>query len=122
MRWRAMVILAQKLLEKAKPYFQEYTTLSASCPKCGTPLVLKYASNPSRHMRQLSIIVACKNQCDKPIWNTDAKEGFTHWWLDGDRDREGYERIVQSLPTEEMKLVRRLERQVRKINREYFSF
>ena len=117
-----MVILAQKLLEKAKPYFQEYTTLSASCPKCGTPLVLKYASNPGRYMRQLSIIVACKKQCDKRIWNTNAKEGFTHWWLDGLRDREGYERIVQSLPIDERKLIRQLEKQVREINEHYFSF
>lgn len=116
------MFLAQKLLKKAKTYFQEHTTLSANCPKCRSPLVLKYASNPRRHMKQLSIIVACKNQCDKHIWNTDAKEGFTHWWLDGDRDREGYERIVQSLPTDERRLIRQLERQVRKINIDYWSF
>ena len=117
-----MVVLAQRLLKKAKLYFQEYTTLSANCPKCGTPLVLKYASNPGRHMKTLSVIVACKNQCDKPIWNTDSKEGFTHWWLDGDRDREGYERIVQSLPIDERKLIKQLEKQVREINKGYFGF
>lgn len=117
-----MVTLAQKLLGKARLYFQEYMTLSADCPECSAPLVLKYATNPSKHMKKLSLIVACKKQCDREIWNTDAKEGFTHWWLDGPRDQEGYERIIESLPTDERKLIRKLERQVRKMNREYWEF
>ncbi|MHA1330933.1 MAG: hypothetical protein ACTSR2_07640 [Candidatus Hodarchaeales archaeon] len=116
-----MVTIAEKLLEKAKPYFQEYKTLSAKCPKCKAPLVLKYASNPERHLRKLSLIVACKNNCDRSIWNTDGKEGFTHWWLDGPRDRKGYHGVIQSLPSNERKMVKKLEKQVRKINREYLN-
>ena len=116
------VFLAQKLLKKAKRHFQEYMILSATCPKCGSPLVLKYASNPNRHFpKKLSMIVACRNACDRNIWNTDAKEGFTHWWLDGPREREEYERIIQSLPSNERKLVKQLERQVKRINREYLK-
>lgn len=116
------MVLAQKLLEKAKLYFQEYMVLSANCPECGAPLVLKFASNPDKHLKKLSVIVACRNKCDREIWNTDAEEGYTHWWLDGDRDREGYERIIQSLPTDEGRLIKQLERQVRKMNREYWEF
>lgn len=115
------MVLAQELLEKAKHNFQEYTVLSANCPECGAPLVLKFASNPDRHMKKLSVIVACKNECDREIWNTDAKEGYTHWWLDGQRDKEGYEKIIQSLPSDERKLVKQLARQVGKINRAYIN-
>jgi len=103
---------------KAKPNFQEYMELSANCPKCDAPLVLKYASNP-KHSRKLSIIIACRNQCDKHIWNTDIREGFTHWWLDGTRDREGYEGILKLLSDSENKLLRQLEKQLSKINRTY---
>ena len=115
------MVLARKLLEKAESRFLEYMTLSANCPECDAPLILKFASNPDRHMKKLSVIIACKNDCDRELWNTDAKEGVTHWWLDGARDRQGYERIIESLPTDERKLVRQLERQVRKMNREFWE-
>jgi hypothetical protein len=58
----------------------------------------------------LSVIIACTDNCDREIWNTDAKSGFTHWWLDGSRDRDGYLRIVESLPPEEKKIIKELER------------
>jgi len=110
--------LIQKLLSKAKPYFQEFRKLSAQCPKCGSQMILKFASNPQRHGgRKLSIILCCSNGCDRDIWNTDANEKeFTHWWLDGNRNKEGYEKILKSLPEKERVLVKNLEYEVRMLN------
>jgi hypothetical protein len=51
------------------------------------------------------------------IWNTEAKSGFTHWWLDGSRDGDGYFKIIESLPPEEKKIIKELERGLQKVNR-----
>jgi hypothetical protein len=108
--------LVKELCDKSKKIFQIYKTISACCPQCGGQLAIKYASNP-KHLRKLSVIIACTNNCDREIWNTDAKSGFTHWWLDGSRDRDGYLKIVESLPPNEKKIVEELERGLRRINR-----
>jgi len=109
--------LTRELLEKAKPYFQVYMKLSARCPGCGAPLVLKYRSNPERdYGRRLSVIIACSKACDKELWNLDVEEGLTHWWLDGTRDRETYRRIVESLPREEREIIKELERNLITLN------
>lgn len=108
--------LAKELYDKSKKFFQIYKTISASCPQCGGQLAIKYASNP-KHLRKLSVIIACTNNCDRKIWNTDAKSGFTHWWLDGPRDRDGYLKIVESLPPGEKKILKEIERGLREINR-----
>ena len=100
--------LATELLKNAKPFFQIYRRLTGNCPNCNSKLVLKYRINDN-DFRALSIILACSNNCDRQIWNTKATEGFTHWWLDGKRDKEDYERIISSLPDEERKLVKELE-------------
>jgi len=107
--------LAKELYDKSKRFFQIYKIISASCPQCRGQLAIKYASNP-KHLRKLSVIIACTNNCDREIWNTDAKSGFTHWWLDGSRDRVGYLKIVESLPFEEKKIIKELERALQKIN------
>jgi len=111
-----MTDLVEELYKKSTKYFQIYKTISAYCPRCGSQLVIKYASNPG-HQRKLSIIIACINNCDRKLWNTDAQSGFTHWWLDGDRDRKGYLKIVESLPKNEKKMVRELQRGLQKINK-----
>jgi len=108
--------LAKELYDKSKKFFQIYKTISATCPRCGGQLAIKYASNP-KHLRKLSVIIACTNNCDREIWNTDAKSGFTHWWLDGPRDREGYTKIVESLPPEGKEIIKELEKSLQKINR-----
>jgi hypothetical protein len=108
--------LAKQLCDKGEKFFQIYRTICASCPQCGGQLAIKYASNP-KHLRKLSIIIACTKNCDRDIWNTDTKSGFTHWWLDGPRDRDGYLKIIESLPLEEKKIIKELERGLRKINR-----
>jgi len=108
--------LLKELSRKSKEYFQIYKTISAHCPQCDGQLAIKFASNP-KHQRKLSIIIACTNNCDKQKWNTDAKTGFTHWWLDGSRDREGYMRIVESLPPEERNTIKELERSLQELNK-----
>jgi hypothetical protein len=108
--------LAKELYDKSEKYFQIYKTISARCPRCGGQLAIKYASNP-KHLRKLSVIIACTSNCDREIWNTDAKSGFTHWWLDGPRDRVGYLKIIESLPSNEKKIVEELEKGLRKINK-----
>ena len=114
-----MADLVDLLHKKSESYFKEYKILSANCPNCGAPLVIKYARNPPKHyLRKLSIIIACTAECDRAIWNTDAKEGFTHWWLEGNRDKVGYEKIIDSLPSDEKKTVRELERGIRRINKD----
>ena len=108
--------LAKELYDKSKKYFQIYKIISVRCPRCGGKLAIKYSSNP-KHLRKLSVIIACTSNCDREIWNTDAKSGFTHWWLDGPRDRVGYLKIIKSLPSNEKKIVEELERGLRKINK-----
>jgi len=108
----------KELLSRAKLRFQELKRLSASCPRCGSQMILKSASNPQRHCgRRLSIILCCSNECDKVLWNTNANEKkFTHWWLDGERNREGYGLIINSLPKEERKLIEKLQKEVIELN------
>jgi hypothetical protein len=108
--------LIKDLYDKSEKFFQIYKTISARCPRCGGQLAIKYASNP-KHLRKLSVIIACTNNCDRKIWNTDVKSGFTHWWLDSSRDRDGYLRIIESLPLEEKKMIGQLERGLQKVNR-----
>jgi len=105
--------LIDKLLETAKPYFQEFKKLSVNCPKCKSQMVLKFASNPEKHGRKLSIILCCSKDCDRKIWNRKVEEKeFTHWWLDGKRNLEGYEKIVNSLPKEEREFIKRLKNEI----------
>lgn len=108
--------LIEELHGKSTRFFQTYKTLSAQCPRCGGQLAIKYASNPA-HQRKFSVIIACTNNCDRKIWNTDAKNGFTHWWLDGSRDRDGYLKIIESLLPKEKKMLEELEKGLQKINR-----
>ncbi len=110
--------LCNELLKNATPRFEIYKRLTANCPKCGSQLVLKYRSKES-DARRLSVIMACSNDCDKPIWNKHVEKGFTHWWLDVIMQREGYDEIINSLPTEESKIIRELEQCVRKLNIQY---
>ena len=110
--------LVEELYEKSSKSFQIYKTISANCPRCGGQLAIKFASNPN-HQRKLSVIIACTKNCDRELWNTEAKSGFTHWWLDGSRDREGYLKIIDSLPPEEKKAMEELEKCLRKINSLY---
>ena len=107
--------IADELMKTAKPYFQVHRPLTASCPKCGAQLALMYAAKP-KHGRKLSVIIACSLECDRAIWGTEAEEGFTHWWLDGPRDRLGYEKIVVSLPPSEKREIHELEDSLRRIN------
>ena len=111
-----MADIIKELSKRSGISFQIYRAISAKCPRCGGQLAIKYASNP-KHLRKLSVIIACTNNCDREIWNTDVESGFTHWWLDGPRDRDGYLKIVESLPSEEKKIVEELERGLRRINR-----
>ncbi len=109
--------LIKEFVQKSKPYFQEYKRLKANCLKCNSQMILKFASNPQKHKGSLSIILCCSNNCDKEIWNTDANEKkFTRWWLDGSRNREVYEKIINSLPDEENELIKRLENELKIIN------
>ena len=109
-----------ELVSKATPEFQKYRDLDARCPKCNSMMTLEFASNPLRYGgRKLSIIMCCNNDCDRDLWNTKADEkDFTHWWLDGSRNREGYDSIVDSLPPQEKELVRRLEEELLVVNHE----
>jgi len=63
------------------------------------------------------VIIACSRECDRATWGTEAQEGFTHWWLDGPRDRSGYEKIVASLPPSEKREIHELEDSLRRTNR-----
>lgn len=92
-----------------------HSSKSTEPPNCGAQLAVKYARN-SKHKRVLSVIIACTKECDKAIWNTEAKEGFTHWWLDGNRDKEGYDKIVHSLTFDEQEIIHELESRLRRIN------
>jgi len=110
--------LIDDLLKTAGPYFQEFRKLSVSCPKCDSQMVLKYASKPEYHNgRKLSIIMCCSKNCDRKIWNTDAKaEDFTHWWLDGRRNLEGFEKIKNLMNESEKKLIEELQKKLFVIN------
>lgn len=107
----------QELLENGKQHFQEYKIISANCPNCGALLVIKYACNPEKHGRMPSVIIACSKNCDTATWNTDSKEGSTHWWLDGSRDRVRYMRIINSLPPNEKEMIKTLERDLIALNK-----
>ena len=113
-------MVIDELVSRATPEFQKYRDLDARCPKCNSVMILKFASNPLRYGgRRLSIIMCCGNDCDRDLWDTKADEkDFTHWWLDGSRNKEGYEAIVESLPTEEKGLIRELEKDLYLLNNE----
>jgi hypothetical protein len=83
-------------------------------------MTLKFASNPLRYGgKRLSIIMCCSSDCDRDLLNTKADEkDFTHWWLDGSRNKEGYEAIVESLPTKEKQLIKELEKALYLLNNE----
>ena len=63
------------------------------------------------------MIVCCSNDCDKAIWdsNSDEKQ-FTHWWIDGNRNLEGFTSIINSLPNEEKELLVELREDVHSLN------
>jgi hypothetical protein len=114
------MVAMDELISKATPEFQTYRDLDARCPKCNSMMILKFASNPLGYGgRRLSIIMCCSNDCDRDLWNTKTNEkDFTHWWLDGSRNKEGYEAILESLPTEEKALIRELEKDLYLLNNE----
>jgi len=104
-------------MARAAYTFQVYRKLSARCPKCRSVMVLRFSSNPI-YGRRLSIVMACGGDCDRSIWDSKVDEkDFTHWWLDGSRNQQGYDSIVESLPAEEKELVRGLEKALLIVNR-----
>ena len=108
--------IAEELMAKATFNFQVYRKLSAHCPKCHSVMVLRFSSNPI-YRRRLSIVMACGSDCDRTIWNAKVDEkDFTHWWLDGSRNQQAYNSIVESLPAEEKELVRDLEKALLVVN------
>ena len=110
--------LANELLQTANRRFQVFKATGAFCPRCNSQVVLKFASNPLNHSgRKLSVILCCSSDCDQDIWNSNADEKqFTHWWIDGNRNLEGLTSIINSLPTEEKKLLLELRKDVHSLN------